>query len=106
MRRAPLMAVLTMLAGMAGAVPSAFGVAMGMNVAEQQVTGSAAFSDDGARDRIVESIQRKHNARVVKVTEIVVDGRRVYSLRLLSDGGRVWMVRVDAESGRELTGNE
>jgi uncharacterized membrane protein YkoI len=100
------MAILAAVAGMAGAVPAAFGTAMIATAAVQQATDLVVFADDSARDRIVEAIQRKYAARVVKITEIVVDGRRVYSLRLLSDGGRVWMVRVDAETGQELTGNE
>jgi uncharacterized membrane protein YkoI len=91
------------VAGMAAGVPAAFGAAVIAVVAMQQLPGAEAFADDAARDRIVEAIQRKYNAQVVKVTEIVVDGRRVYSLRLLSDN-RVWMIRVDAETGQELSG--
>jgi hypothetical protein len=63
-------------------------------------TGAATFADD-ARDRIVEAVQRKYGARAVRVTEIVVAGRRAFELRLLSEQ-RVWTVRVDAESGQEL----
>jgi uncharacterized membrane protein YkoI len=61
-------------------------------------------ADSGSRDRIVEAIGRKYNASVVRVAELVVDGRRVYELRLLSNE-RVWTVRVDAETGRELPSN-
>jgi hypothetical protein len=63
---------------------------------------AAIFAEGDARDRIVESIQRKYSARVVRVTEVVIAGKRVYELRLLSNQ-RVWMVSVDAESGRELS---
>jgi hypothetical protein len=63
-------------------------------------SGAATFADD-ARDRIVEAMQRKYGARAVRVTEIVVAGRRAFELRLLSEQ-RVWTVRVDAESGQEL----
>ena len=105
MRRAPLVAMMAAVAGMAGGVPAAFGTAVSAVAAVQQLPSAAAFADDAARDRIVEAIQRKYNAQVVKVTEIVVDGRRVYALRLLSDN-RVWMIRVDAETGQELSGKE
>jgi uncharacterized membrane protein YkoI len=46
-------------------------------------------------------VQRKYGARAVRVTEIVVAGRRAFELRLLSEQ-RVWTVRVDAETGQEL----
>lgn len=62
------------------------------------------FADE-ALDRIVEAVQKRYNARVVKVTEVMVDGRRAYELRLLSDQ-RVWTVRVDAETGQELSRND
>jgi uncharacterized membrane protein YkoI len=106
MRRVPLIAMLAAVAGMAGALPAASGAAVVAPAAAQQSTGAAIFADDAGRDRIVEAIQRKYDARVVKITEIVVAGRRAYALRLLSDGGRVWMVRVDAETGQELSGKE
>lgn len=65
---------------------------------------AAALVDGGnARDRIIEAVQRRHGARVVRVTEVSVDGRRVLELRLLSDQ-RVWNIRVDAETGQELQG--
>ena len=84
---------------------SASGVALAVShaVAEPAAAwsvGAAPFADD-ARDRIVEAIQRKYGARAVRVTEIVVAGRRAFELRLLTDQ-RVWTVRVDAESGQEL----
>jgi hypothetical protein len=66
---------------------------------------AAIFADGDARDRIVESIQRKYGARVVRVTEVTIAGRRVFELRLLSNQ-RVWMVSVDAESGREVAETE
>lgn len=60
---------------------------------------------DDALQRIVDAVQKRYNARVVKVTEIMVDGKRAYELRLLSDE-RVWTVRVDAETGQELSRND
>ena len=67
---------------------------------------AAVLADSGAaRDRIIEAVQRRYGARVVRVTEIDVGGRRILELRLLSDE-RVWNIRVDAESGQELQGSE
>jgi uncharacterized membrane protein YkoI len=53
------------------------------------------------RDRIIAAIQKQFNARVVRVDEIQVNGRRIYEMRLLSDQ-KVWNVRVDAETGQVL----
>lgn len=65
----------------------------------------AVLGDSGnARDRIIEAVQRRYGARVVRVTEVNVGGRRALELRLLSDQ-RVWNIRVDAESGQELQGS-
>jgi hypothetical protein len=68
------------------------------------VADSHTFADE-ALERIVEAVQKRYNARVVKVTEVMVDGKRAYELRLLSDQ-RVWTVRVDAETGQELSRND
>jgi hypothetical protein len=53
-------------------------------------------------DRIIEQIERRYRARVVRFEETQMNGRRVYVLRLLSDEGRVWTVRVDADTGGVL----
>ncbi|RYG70759.1 hypothetical protein EON77_13550 [bacterium] len=53
-------------------------------------------------DQIIEQVERRHRAHVVRVGQEEIDGRRIYVLRLLSDQGRVWTVRVDAETGREI----
>jgi hypothetical protein len=55
-------------------------------------------------DRIVQDIERKYKAKVVKDPETrEVNGRKVLVLRLYDDKkGRVWEVRVDAETGKEL----
>lgn len=66
---------------------------------------TAVVLADDALERIIEAVQKRYNARVVKVTEITVDGKRAYELRLLSDQ-RVWTVRVDAETGQELSRND
>jgi hypothetical protein len=102
MRRLGNLVVLAAMAGMISGVP-----VMPLMASDllSDSPGASTLADDGSRDRIVDAIQRKYHARVVKVTEIVVEGRRVYALRLLSDE-RVWVVRVDAETGREVPGGD
>jgi hypothetical protein len=56
-----------------------------------------------SQDQIIESVQRRYNAKVVRVTETTVDGRPALRLRLLS-AQRVWTMVVDANSGRVLSG--
>ncbi len=53
-------------------------------------------------DRVIEQIERRYNARVVRNETVQANGRAVYKLRLLSDDGRVFTVQVDAETGRVL----
>ena len=68
--------------------------------------GLAAFGQAaGNRDRIIEAIQRRYNAQVVRVSEVNDNGRIVYEMRLLSDR-KVWNIRVDAETGQVLQGAE
>lgn len=56
-----------------------------------------------SRDRAIADAEKRHRAQVLRAEDSVVDGRRVYVLRLMSKTeGRVWTVRVDAESGKEL----
>lgn len=64
-----------------------------------------ALADSGgaSRDRLIDSVQRRFNAKVVRITETTVNGRPALELRLLSDQ-RVWNVVVDAESGQVLSG--
>jgi len=50
-------------------------------------------------DEAIESVERRHKARVVKASVVQDSGRCVYELRLLSDEGRVWTVRVDSRTG-------
>jgi uncharacterized membrane protein YkoI len=64
---------------------------------------------DGARplagkslDRIIAAAEKRHHpARVRRVEEVTLNGRRVYVLRLQKDG-KIWEIKVDAESEREL----
>lgn len=65
--------------------------------------GSFAEARAIPQDRLIEMVQRRFNARVVRVTVIESGGRRIYEMRLLSDQ-RVWTVRVDAETGQVLGG--
>ena len=66
---------------------------------------AGTFSDGGGipRDRLIEMVQRRFNARVVRVNLVESGGRRVYEMRLMSDQ-RVWNVRVDADTGQVLDG--
>ena len=84
---------------------SAWGAGAAPMLATVELPAMTMADDGGARDRIIESVQRRYNARVVRVTETNVGGRRVFELRLLSDQ-RVWNIRVDAESGQELQGSQ
>lgn len=52
-------------------------------------------------DRVIEQVEKRHHARVVRYEKSASDGRLLYVLRLLSDEGRVWTVKVDAETGQE-----
>lgn len=56
-----------------------------------------------SRDRVIDAVQKRFNAKVVRVTETTVNGRPALELRLLSDQ-RVWNVVVDADSGQLLSG--
>ena len=68
------------------------------------VPGHAHAEGAGAgQERIIESVQRRYHARVVRVTETMFDGRPALRLRLLS-AQRVWSMVVDANSGRVLAG--
>lgn len=70
----------------------------------RQPAGFATFGQAaGNRDRIVEAIQKRYNAQVVRVTEINDNGRTIYEMRLLSDR-KVWNIRVDAATGQVLQG--
>ena len=85
-------------AAMLGAAPLAIS---GLSLPGVDAADAAALTGDEALKRIIEAVQKRYNARVVKVTDITVDGRHAYELRLLSDQ-RVWTIRVNADSGQEL----
>ena len=66
--------------------------------------GHAHAEGTGAsQEQIIESVQKRYNAKVVRVTDTTVDGRPALRLRLLS-AQRVWTVVVDARSGQLLSG--
>jgi|SRR5258706_560676 len=62
-----------------------------------------ADDSEGQRERIIEAVQKRFNAKVVRVTDTTVNGRPALELRLLSDQ-RVWNLVVDAASGQILSG--
>ena len=66
---------------------------------------AGAFGDRAGmpRDQVIDMVQRRFNARVVRVNLVESGGRRVYEMRLLSEQ-RVWNVRVDADTGQVLEG--
>jgi len=55
------------------------------------------------QERLIASIEKRYNAKVVKVAETSVNGRPALRLRLLS-AQRVWSVVVDAATGQVLGG--
>jgi hypothetical protein len=62
-----------------------------------------AAGESGGQDRIIDAVQKRFNARVVKVAQTQVNGRPALELRLLSSQ-RVWTIVVDAASGDVLSG--
>ncbi len=62
-----------------------------------------AGGDSSSRDRIIDAIQKRYKARVVRVSETTVNGRAALELRLLSEQ-RVFNIVVDAASGQVLSG--
>ena len=62
-----------------------------------------AGAEGPGQEQIIESVQKRYNAKVVRVSETTVDGRPALRLRLLS-AQRVWSIVVDANSGRVLSG--
>jgi uncharacterized membrane protein YkoI len=53
-------------------------------------------------DRVIEQVERRYKARVVRVDKKQRDDRLIYELRLMSEEKRVWTVKVDAETGKEI----
>lgn len=53
-------------------------------------------------DRVIEQVERRYKAKVIKKDTKQKGEQQVYELKLLSEDGRVWTVKVDAESGKEI----
>jgi Peptidase propeptide and YPEB domain len=62
-----------------------------------------AAGANGNQERIIDAVQKRFNARVVRVAQTQVNGRPALELRLLSEQ-RVWTIVVDAASGDVLSG--
>lgn len=69
----------------------------------QHLVDRPSANHSGNNDRIIDAIQKRFHARVVRVADTEVNGRPALELRLLSDQ-RVWTVVVDAQSGQVLSG--
>ena len=68
------------------------------------VGARAATTQATSQEQIIAAVERRYNAKVVRVTETTVAGRPALRLRLLS-ARRVWNVLVDAATGQELAGD-
>jgi hypothetical protein len=68
---------------------------------ESESAPALTLADSGSRDRLIVALERKYNAKVVRITDVSVDGRLAHDVRLLSND-RVWTVRVDAATGQEM----
>jgi uncharacterized membrane protein YkoI len=64
---------------------------------------SLAGGDGASRDRIIDAVQKRYHARVLRVSETSANGRPALELRLLSEQ-RVFTIVVDAASGQVLSG--
>jgi hypothetical protein len=96
----------TLLGVVAIVAASAAGARANLVAAAVPGTVSAlALADTGGgqRERVIEAVQKRFNAKVVRVTETTVNGRPALELRLLS-AQRVWHLVVDATTGQVLSG--
>jgi nucleotide-binding universal stress UspA family protein len=66
-------------------------------------TEPPAYTQAASQEQIIAAVEKRYNAKVVRVTETTVAGRPALRLRLLS-AQRVWSVVVDAATGQELAG--
>lgn len=93
------------LAARAGAPASAATAPWDLSdLVDRPAHAMATGAHDGRHQAIVEQVQRRYRARVVRVTETTYNGRPALELRLLSEQ-RVWTVVVDAASGQVLSGD-
>jgi hypothetical protein len=102
---------LVVLAGAVGLLPGwcdAAPVARSANahIATAQVgndTEPLAYAQVASQEQVIAAVEKRYNAKVVRVTATTVAGRPALRLRLLS-ARRVWDVVVDAATGQELAG--
>lgn len=83
-------------------LPAGLALALEAPPPAQGIAEPPRSTADRTVDKIIQKIEEKHAAKVVKKDERTEKGRKVLVLRLLSDEGRVWQVKVDVESGKEL----
>jgi len=76
--------------------------ALALPDAARQGLPATALADGPGQQRVIDAVEKRYNAKVVRVTETTVNGKPALELRLLSDQ-RVWNVVVDAETGQELS---
>ena len=94
---------LAVLAVVAAAAAGARAVRLDPAMPGVTAAGFVADDSDSQRERIIEAVQKRFNAKVVRVTDTTVNGRPALELRLLSEQ-RVWNLLVDATTGQILSG--
>ena len=63
--------------------------------------GARAHADKSL-DRIIAAVEKRHRpARVRRVDEAILNGRRVYVLRMEKER-KIWEIKVDVETEKEL----
>jgi hypothetical protein len=72
-------------------------------MSQEHLVARPSSEQGGNNDRIIDAVQKRFHARVVRVADTQVNGRAALELRLLSDQ-RVWTIIVDAQSGQVLSG--
>jgi len=97
------MGLLAVLAVVAAAAAAARAGRMAPAMPWSAAVRFVADDSEGQRERIIEAVQKRFNAKVVRVTDTTVNGRPALELRLLSDQ-RVWNLVVDAATGQILSG--
>jgi uncharacterized membrane protein YkoI len=92
--------MLAALLGLASAGPRAHAQAA-QGFVPRASAGPPSAAD---QERLIAAVEKRYNAKVVRVAETSVNGRPALKLRLLS-AQRVWSVVVDATTGQVLTGS-
>ena len=101
MRLSPMMLAGLLGLALAAGVPARADQAGAPGFVPRSQSGGYASATD--QERLIASVEKRYNAKVVKVAETTVNGRPALKLRLLS-AQRVWSVVVDASTGQVLTG--